>query len=61
MKKIIVNISDSIYEKFRLEAMNEKKSIQQIVEERLKFKPFDKDVEEAFNKWMDQEFYKITN
>ncbi len=61
MKKIIVNLSDSLYEKFRLEALNEKKSIQHVIENRLRFKPFDKDVEEAFSNWMDKEFYKIIN
>lgn len=59
MKKIVLNISDSIYEKLRFEAMKEEKSVQQIIAERLMYKNFHKEVEEAFDKWIDQEVAKI--
>lgn len=59
MKKVVLNISDSTYEKLRFEAILEKKSIQQLIEERMFHKPFHKDVEEAFSEWMDQELNKI--
>ena len=59
MKKIVLNISDSTYEKFRFEAMKEEKSVQQVIADRLLYKPFDKEVEEAFEAWMSQEINKI--
>lgn len=59
MKKVVLNISDSTYEKLRFEAILEKKSIQQLIEERMFHKPFHKEVEEAFSEWMDQELNKI--
>ena len=59
MRKIVLNISDSIYEKFRFEAIYEKKSIQHLLQERIMFKPFDKEVEKAYDNWMSQEIAKI--
>lgn len=59
MKKIVLNISDSTYEKLRFEALLEQKSVQQIIQERVFHKPFHNDVEEAFDKWMNQEIEKI--
>ena len=55
MKKIVLNISESTYEKLRFEALHEKKSVQQLIEERVFHKPFHKEVEEAFSEWMDQQ------
>lgn len=60
MKKIVLNISDTTYEKLRFEAIHEKKSIQEIIQERVFHKPFYDEVEEAFNAWMDDEVAKIT-
>lgn len=60
MKKIVLNISDSTYEKLRFEAMLEKKSIQEIICERILEKPFDPKVEEAFDLWLETELNKIT-
>jgi predicted CopG family antitoxin len=59
MKKIVLNISDSTYEKLRFEAIIEKKSVQQIIQERVFHKPFDSEVEEAFEDWMNLEIDKI--
>ena len=59
MKKIVLNISDSTYEKLRFEAIFEKKSVQQVIADRLMHKPFDKEVEESFEAWMSQEINKI--
>lgn len=59
MKKIVLNISDSTYEKLRFEAILEKKSIQQLVAERMFHKPFDNEVEEAFEAFMTDEIEKI--
>jgi hypothetical protein len=60
MKKIVLNISDLTYEKLRLEAIQEKMDIQQLIADRIFHKPFTKDVELAFEKWMNQEIEKIT-
>jgi hypothetical protein len=59
MKKIVLNISDSSYEKFRLEAIREKKSVQEIIRERLLSKPFHKEVCESFDGWLSQELEKM--
>lgn len=59
MKKIVLNISDSQYEKFRFEAIHEKKSVQEVIRDRLFHKEFDKEVLEAFESWMDSETQKI--
>lgn len=59
MKKIVLNISDTTYEKLRFEALLEKKSVQQIIQERVFHKPFDPEVEEAFEQWMESELNKI--
>lgn len=60
MKKIVLNISDSTYEKLRFEAINEKKDIAKLIEERIFYKPFNESVETAFSNWMDTEINKIT-
>lgn len=56
MKKIVINISDSTYEKLRLESIKEKKEISSILAERIVFKKFDEDIEESFSKFCDQSF-----
>jgi len=55
----VLNISDTFYEKLRFESINEKKSVQQLLAERLMNKCFDNNVEEAFQAWMNQEINKI--
>ena len=59
MKKIVLNISDGNYEKFRFEALQNKKSVQDVVAERLFEKPFSQDVEEAFNAWIEKSIKQI--
>ena len=59
MKKIVVNISDTTFEKLRFEALIEKKDIPTLIKERIFIKPFCKEVEEAFNVWMDHEIDKM--
>jgi hypothetical protein len=59
MKKITINISDFTYEKFRFESLEEKKSIPDIIKERIFYKEFSKEVEHAIALWMDQEINKI--
>jgi hypothetical protein len=60
MKKIVLNISDSTYEKLRFEALQERKDVQTLIRERLFFKPFSKEVEAAFDEWIEKEISNIT-
>ncbi len=59
MKKLIVNLSESTYEKLRFECIKEKKEMSDIIAERLLFKEFDKEVEEAFSKFCEESFMKL--
>jgi hypothetical protein len=59
MKKIVLNISDATYEKFRFEAIKEEKSFLQVIVDRLMQKPFDEEVIEAFEAWTETEINKI--
>lgn len=59
MKKIVLNISEATYEKLRFEAIREKKSIAELVSERIFYKPFHPEVEEAFEIFMENEIEKI--
>jgi hypothetical protein len=52
MKKIVLNISDFDYERFRFEAIHERKSVPDVLRERLFNKPFHEEVTEAFDQWM---------
>lgn len=61
MKKVVVNLSDSTYEKLRFEAILEKKDIGQIIGERILDKPFNIIVEEAFDFYVKQGIKKIVN
>lgn len=59
MKKITINISDSTYEKFKLEALEEGKSIPEIISGRIFHKAFSEDVEKSFSEWISNEINKI--
>ena len=59
MKKIVLNISDINYEKFRFEAILERKSVSDVIRDRLFSKPFDNEVEEAFHAWMSEQLIEI--
>jgi hypothetical protein len=59
MKKIVLNISDSTYEKIRFEAIQEKKGIPEVIHDRILYKPFHSQIEEAFSSWLDLEIEKI--
>jgi hypothetical protein len=59
MKKILVNISDYSYEKLRLQAILEKKSVSRIIADRITRDGFPSEVEEAFDMKFRIEFNKI--
>lgn len=59
MKKLIVNMSETTYEKLRLECIKQKKEMSEVITERILFKKFDSEVEEAFSKFWDKSFMKL--
>jgi hypothetical protein len=61
MKKIVINISDVAYEKFMFEALHEKKNISKVIRDRIFSKPFDPDVEKAFENWLQDQILSIMN
>lgn len=52
MKKLIINISESTYDKLRFESIEEKKSIEEILKERIFYKKFSENVEKAWDEIM---------
>ncbi len=52
MKKLIINISESTYDKLRFESIEEKKSIEEILKERIFYKKFSENVEKAWSELM---------
>ena len=61
MKKIVLNITDFDYERFRFEAIHERKSVQEVIRERLFTKEFHEEVVEAFDSWMTESLNEIMN
>lgn len=61
MKKIVLNISDADYEKFRFEAIFEEKDVSTLLRERIFYKEFHPEVIEAYDSWMEQEINKIAS
>lgn len=58
MRKVVLNISDTTYEKLRFESLEEGKSIPQILHDRIFYKPFSDEVEKSFSVLMDNEYQK---
>ena len=61
MKKIVLNISDLEYERFRFEAIHERKSVPDVIKDRLFSKPFHPEVEEAYEDWMNANLNELLN
>lgn len=61
MRKIVLNVSDIMFERFCFEALHEKKNVQQIINERILTKPFHPDVINSTENWVDEQFQKIIN
>ena len=59
MKKVVLNISETTYEKLRFEAISEKKSINELLADRIFYKPFSKEIEKKFEELMESEINKI--
>ena len=59
MKKIVLTISDLEYEKFRFEAIHEKKSIQDLLRDRIFYKPFHQEVLSSYDSWMNCQLTSI--
>lgn len=60
MKKVIINIPDDKFELLRFEAIYERKSVADILKERIFHKPFHKLVKGAYDQWMEKEFNSLT-
>ena len=52
-------MNDCTYEKLRFEALKEKKDVSQIISERILYKEFSEDVEQAFSEFCDEKFTKL--
>jgi hypothetical protein len=52
-------MSDYDYERFRLHAILENKSVNQLLAERITSVPFPAEVEEAFDQKFTKDFYKL--
>jgi hypothetical protein len=59
VKKIVLNISDLNFEKFRYESIEQKKSINEILIERIFHKPFSENVENALEKFLESEIEQL--
>jgi len=59
LKKIIVNISDYGYEKLRLQAIHEGKSVSKVIADRITSQGFPTEVEQAFDIRFTKEFNKL--
>lgn len=55
MKKIMLNISDLEYEKFRFEAIHQNKSPSDIIRGRIFYLPFHEEVECAYDTWLTEQ------
>lgn len=59
MKKIALTINDIDYEKFALESLKQKKSIQEVIKDRIFERPFDQEILQEVEKWMDHNFQSL--
>jgi hypothetical protein len=59
MKKLVINISETTYEKLRLQSMHEKKSIVDVIVERIFEKPFHSDVEDAYGNLLNIQYQDL--
>lgn len=49
-------MSDVIFEKLRFEAIHKKKSVTDVIKDRILMQPFEKEVEEAYDEFVMSEF-----
>ncbi len=64
MKKVVLttfNINDSEFQKLRFEALWNKKSVSEVIKERLFERPFSSEVEESYNSWIESNIQRILN
>lgn len=59
MKKIVLNISDSTYEKFRFEAIYQRKSVQEVIANAITQNSFTPEVEDAYNEWIEKNIVEL--
>ncbi len=56
-----VNVSETLYEKIRFEALEQCKSVQDIIKERIFYKPFSDDVEAAYDALVNEKYEAFIN
>lgn len=61
MKTVVLIFTDTLYEKFRFEAIEQRKSINEVVKDRVLSKPFSNEVERFFDEWLTTEINNIGN
>lgn len=59
MKKIVLNISDALYEKFRFEAIEKRKSVPEVISQAVTEKIFTIEVEDAYNEWLEKNILEM--
>ena len=59
MKKIVIEISDIQYEKFKYECIEKKKDMPTLIKERIFERPFSKEVIECYDDWLSLELQNI--
>ena len=59
MKKVVLNISDHIYERLRFEALYKEQSVSEVIYFRLLERAFCEDVEKAYDTYVTKEFSKF--
>jgi hypothetical protein len=59
VKKIVLNISDALYEKFRFEAIEKRKSVPDVIAQAVTEKTFTVEVEHAYNEWLEKNIIEM--
>jgi hypothetical protein len=59
VKKVVLNISDVEYEKFRFEAIHKNISVADVIRARIFYLPFHEDVEIAYESWLTEQLNAI--
>lgn len=59
MKILNLKISETHYEKFRLEAIKHHKSLEQVLRDRVFATPFEEDIEQAYSNWLEEKITQL--
>lgn len=59
MKKVVLTISEIDFEKFRFESIEQRKSIEQVLSDRLFYKSFSLDTLNAVDAWLEENIKEL--